>query len=141
MEVVAVNLTPDNSIVVIFEMLLVVMMVAILVVLTDTPALLMEIALNRAKVSLFWRGFQHQCKKLMWAVLSVQMGNLSVHIHTHVVNFLQVSMAVVLCQMLFAVVMKHFAVLMDTAAMFQLEPASIREKLKWGIMTGYCNFH
>lgn len=75
------------------------------------------------------------------AVLSVQMGNLSVHIHTHVVNFLQVSMAVVLCQMLFAVVMEHFAVLMDTAAMFQLEPASIREKLKWGIMTGYCNFH
>lgn len=141
MEVVAVNLTPANSIVVIFEMLLVVMVVTILVVLTDTPALLMEIVLNRAKVSLFWRGFQHQCEKLMWAVLSVQMGNQSVHIHTHVVNFLQVSMAVVLCQMLFAVAMEHFAVLMDTAAMFQLEPASIREKLKWGIMTGYCNFH
>ena len=135
------NFLPGNTIVVISEMLLVVMMVTILAVLMDTPALLMETVLKRAKVLLFWRGFQHQCEKLTWVVLSVQMGNRSVHIHTHVVNVLPVSIAVVHCQMLFVVVMEHFAVLMDTAAMFQLEPASIREKLNWGIMTGYCNFH
>ena len=59
----------------------------------------------------------------MWAVLFVQMGNLSVQMETHAVNCLLDNGVVVHFQMLFAVAMENIAVLMDTRAMFQLEHA------------------
>ena len=50
------------------------------------------------------------------------MGNLSVQMETHAVNFLLDNGVVVHFQMLFAVAMEFTAVLMDTRAMFLLEP-------------------
>ena len=58
----------------------------------------------------------------MWAVLFVQMGNLSVQMETHAVNCLQDNGVVVHFHKQSAAVIEFTAVLMDTLAMFLLEP-------------------
>ena len=57
------------------------------------------------------------------------MGNQNVQMETHVVNFLQDNGVVVLFHKQFAAVMEFTAVLMDTLAMFLLEPVVKKAKV------------
>ena len=62
-------------------------------------------------------------------MLFVQVGNRNVLIKTHAVNFPQDNGVVVHFQMLSAVAMEYIAALMDTLAMFLLEPVINKAKV------------
>jgi len=83
----------------------------------------LEAVVKEADVYLWYQSCQRRRERLTWTVLFVQINHLSVQMETHVVNFPQDSGVVVHFQTLSVVVMENIAVLMDTRAMSQLEPA------------------
>ena len=65
----------------------------------------------------------------MWTVLFVQMEHLSVLMETRAVNFPQDNGVVVHFQMLSVLAMEYIAALMDTLAMYLLEPVVKQPKV------------
>ena len=120
MEAHAVSFLQDNGVVVHFQMLSVVVM-EFTAVLMDT-LVVVESVLQEAKSCLCSRSYQLRRETLMWTVLFVQMEHLSVQMETHAVNLPQDNGVVVHFQMLSVVAMEYIAALMDTLAMFLLEP-------------------